>query len=224
MSHFADEEWADFARNEVESDQQTKMQRHLDDGCKRCTRTLRVWREVSRIGGAEGSYEPPASVVRQVRGLYGIHKRTVAGRVAQAARLLFDSALAPLPAGVRSAAVPSSRQVVFGNQKRVVKLQIEKAVDDRVALLGQIVDQKDPLRGLENQPVLVREGRGTVERTLTNSLGEFELTLELTPRVRLQVGDGGDCLVFDLGAQCAPRHAGEGGSQRKIKGFSPARG
>lgn len=224
MRHFADEEWADFARTAADSEQRERIQRHLDEGCRRCARTLRVWREVGRIASAEAAYQPPASAVRQIRGLYGIRKRSSLRRVTDAARLLFDSALGPLPVGVRGAAAPA-RQLVFGDRKRIVKVQIEKGTAiDQVSLLGQLVDQKSPRRRMENHPVLVRSGRQIVERTLTNSLGEFELAFELTPRVRLQVGHGIESLLLDLGAHCVGSHSGESRAQLRMNEPSPLRG
>ena len=78
-----------------------------------------------------------------------------------------DSARLPLPVGVRSAGA-TPRQLVYETERRLVKLQIETIVE-RLVLLGQIIDKRDPTRAFQNLPVLVRNGQETVDRTTANS-------------------------------------------------------
>src|SRR3989449_5449084 len=65
MKHFALEDWADFMREVVEPLQRAAMQRHLDEGCKRCLRAVAVWQSVLDVARQEANNQPPKSAVRR---------------------------------------------------------------------------------------------------------------------------------------------------------------
>ena len=188
--HFADEEWADFAREEVGVEQRAQMQLHVD-GCPQCARTLDFWGAISQLAGREASYQPPDGAVRQVREQFALHKpRSLLGRAAQAASLLFDSLREPLPVGVR-AARGSSRQFLYRAGSRLVKLRLDGSPGGPLlSLVGQVLEEGNPYGDCPDLPVRVQSGRKTVIRTVTNRLGEFELELEPEPAksLRLVVG------------------------------------
>jgi hypothetical protein len=188
MRHFGDEEWADFARDEGAAEQRARMQHHLDEGCRRCSRRLAVWSTVRRLASREAAYRPPDGAVRLVRGQYALERPRSDLRRASLAALVFDSFRAPLPVGVRSAGT-STRQLLYRSGGRLVKLRVDRDRDsERMSLVGQVVDERNPYRELQNLPVLVQSGRKTVSRTLTNRLGEFEVEFEPARSLRLSVG------------------------------------
>src|SRR5580704_5106012 len=42
VKHFSEASWTDFARNLVSKAERMAMQKHLDDGCEKCSATLRT--------------------------------------------------------------------------------------------------------------------------------------------------------------------------------------
>src|SRR3989442_1959826 len=103
MKHFALEDWADFMREVVEPLQRAAMQRHLDEGCKRCLRAVAVWQSVLDVARQEANYQPPESTVRSAKAYYGVY-RPQAG-LSLAPRIpewTCDSICQPLPSAVPS--------------------------------------------------------------------------------------------------------------------------
>jgi hypothetical protein len=178
MAHYHEQDWVDFCREESGA-RDAGMQDHLDQGCTECRHVKDVWDSVARVASREAAYEPPESVVRLARSQYvprigeGLLQRV------QHALLLSDSAALPQPAGVR-AGLPRSRQLLYEESAWLVKLHVQATEDAaRVFLIGQIVHQEDPSQDLSRLPVRVRSGSGeTLDRTLTNRWGEFELEVE----------------------------------------------
>jgi hypothetical protein len=190
MSHFADEDWTDFTRDEGVPEQRERMQRHLDDGCADCSRAQGVWSAVGRVAGQEPSYEPPENAVRQAKGWYAVHKpERPLSRVGRLAALLFDSARHPQPAGVRAAGTSSSRQFLYRAGTRLIKLRLETVVESgHLSLVGQVVDETDPGRELPIMPVRVLSGRKALTAAVTNRLGEFEMEFEPARSLSLSLG------------------------------------
>jgi hypothetical protein len=184
--HFGDEECADFARGRGDA---RRRKTHLQGGCEKCARRLRLWETISRVAEREVRYAPPDAVVRQVRGQFALHKpASFLERTARAASLLFDSFSAPLAHGVRAGATPS-RLLLYGKGGRLLKLRVEnRGLTEALSLVGQVVEESDPKRKMPNLPVLVQNGSKTVNQTLTNQSGEFAMELEPASSLRLVVG------------------------------------
>src|SRR5690242_19840823 len=139
MTHFAEEDWADFARVETGAEQAARMQRHLDEGCAECRRAHDLWASVGRVAGHEADYQPPESAVRQVKGQYTLRKADGVLSRLRSAVLVFDSARLPAAAGVRAAAATSARQLLYRFGNRLVKLRLETTEEPaRLSLVGQI--------------------------------------------------------------------------------------
>jgi hypothetical protein len=185
--HIGDEQCADFARVGGGA-----RHAHLESGCDKCARRLRLWKAVSRVAQREVRYAPPDAVVRQARGHFALNKPAgLLERTARAATLLFDSMTTPLVQGVRAGAMPS-RLLLYGKGGRLLKLRVESQGErEWLSLVGQVVEENDPKRKLPNLPVLVQSGSKTVNQTLTNQSGEFELELEPASSLRLVVGAPG---------------------------------
>ena len=186
--HFTEEAWADFARQQGEPEQRARLQRHLE-GCERCAQTLDVWTAVVGLAGQEAAYEPPGDVMAQVRARFALHRPLgLVERVASSVSLVFDSFRQPMLAGVRAAG-SSPRQLLYKAGRYLIRLQIEREVgSDRLSVVGQIVDEANPKGALDALPVLLLSDDDTLDRTVTNILGEFQLQSDPSESLRLSVG------------------------------------
>src|SRR3989442_15245363 len=174
--HFSEEDWVDFARQQGSMEQTARLARHLDGGCERCTPTLHFWQAVLGLAGQEASYRPPEGVVGQARAEFALRRpEGLLGRVARKASLVFDSFRQPMLAGVRTAGL-SPRQLLYKAGRYLIMLRVEPASgSDRLSVVGQILDETNPKTALEDLAGLALTGDETVERTLTNSMGDVQL-------------------------------------------------
>jgi hypothetical protein len=188
MRHFSIEQWIDFARNVVGPRERVEMESHLSDGCKQCSKTLSLWLRVSEAAKREAAYVPPESVVGTVKGTFGIRRPRKVGRTAQAiANLLFDSARAPLVAGVRSAAT-TERQLLYGVRKYRIDVRIEAQPNsEKVALVGQVLNSTTPGESIGAVPVTLCRGRKVLAESTTSPFGEFLLECDLGKGFQLRV-------------------------------------
>jgi hypothetical protein len=188
MKHFSTEEWADFARNVVGTNEREMMQRHLETGCKQCEGTLGLWQKVHEAAKREAGYEPPDAALRTVKAMYAIHgKQALRAEKATFAQLLFDSLQAPLQAGVRSAAA-DIRQLLYGSGDYRVDLRLEPQVDsEEISVVGQLLNSVDPAAAVDGVPLaLLRAGKVVAEST-TNRFGEFHFDTALGQNLQLRV-------------------------------------
>jgi hypothetical protein len=188
MRHFSMEEWIDFARNVVGPHERAEMESHLTAGCKQCSKTLSLWQRVYEVGKRQSAYAPPASAVATVKGTFGIHGPRKVGRVGQAiAKLLFDSARAPLVPGVRSAGA-TERQLLYGVSKYRIDVRIEPQRNtDKVALVGQVLNSTTPTESVGAVPVKLWRGRRVLVESTTSPFGEFDLECDLGRGLQLRV-------------------------------------
>jgi hypothetical protein len=186
--HYSEEAWLDYARQQAGS-AAPEMARHLAEPCARCVATVDFWQAAVRHAAAEPAYAPPEAAVRTVRATFATAApRPATSKVARAAALVFDSFRQPALAGVRAAG-PSPRQMLFRIGPYLVRLTLEPAADSgRFALVGQVLREGEPAGHLRDVPVLALSGRETVDRALTNELGEFEMEPEAADDLRLSVG------------------------------------
>ena len=187
--HFTEEDWVDFARQQADRQRTARLARHLDTGCPRCARTVRLWRAVLELSGQDASYRPPEEALRQVRARFALSRPpSLLERTARQVVLLFDSFRQPLPAGVRAAGA-APRQLLYKAGRYVIRLQLERRTDPaRVSIVGQLLDEGQPEQALRDIAVLVSKGGRALDRTLTNHLGEFQLEPNAAGNLRLSVG------------------------------------
>ena len=115
----------------------------------------------------------------------GSHK--VASRNIQVARLLFDSFRLPSPPGVRSIRT-SGRHFTYEHSNTTIDVLVDcPAGSDRISLVGQVLDTAKAKGKNDSLPVVVIGGSGTVARTTTNHLGEFNLEFEFAEDVSLEI-------------------------------------
>jgi hypothetical protein len=185
--HCTEEDWVDFARGQAPPAQRERLQRHLDMGCTRCVKTVRLWKEVLGAALQEASYRPPDEALRQLKGDFALRNPQPVGARPRLG-LLFDSFRQPVAAGVRAAG-PSPRQLLYKAGRYTIRLRLEPAADaERTAIVGQILDEQDPASTLQDIAVLAVRGTQTLDRTLTNGLGEFLLEPDAAENLQLCVG------------------------------------
>ena len=136
MSHFTLEDWVDFARVAAPTKKRTAMQQHLDQGCQKCSSTLKIWTKVLELASRESSYQPPESAVHWAKALFRPQQREnrlpVTGIIAQ---LLFDSFRQPLLAGVRGAG-KSARRLLYHSGGYKVDVSDKTAATFRKRFIG----------------------------------------------------------------------------------------
>jgi hypothetical protein len=187
--HGSEEDWVDFAREQAAPATRARLERHLEKGCSRCARTLRLWRAVLDVAAQEAAYRPPEEALRRVRGEFGLRRPPrPLSKWAQRAALLFDSFRAPQLAGVRSAGA-GPRQLLYKAGRYTIRVRLEPAADaERLSIVGQILDDQEPPSALQDIAVLALKGSKTLDRTLTNRLGEFVLEPDAAENLQLCVG------------------------------------
>lgn len=199
MEHFSVEKWIDFARGVIGVAERDAMKKHLESGCKQCSRSVDLWKHVHQSAQNDRIAEPPDAVTRSIKGAFAIHgpgRRKAGARAV--AQLLFDSLLSPAPAGVRSSTT-AARQLMFGLGTYRVDLRLEPQFDsDKVALVGQVLHSLTPHEGMGEMPVALLKGRRVVAETTTTPFGEFSLQCDLAGPLHLRVKLPSEELQFTL--------------------------
>lgn len=114
----------------------------------------------------------------------------VAARNIGVARLLFDSLRMHGPIGVRSSHIPA-RRFIYEHNNTTIDVQLEvQPGSNRISLMGQVLDGTKPQATYENRAVILSAGKGTLARTTTNRLGEFNLQFEFAENVALEIRVG----------------------------------
>ena len=187
--HYSEEDWFDFAHQQAAPSVRAGLERHLEKGCLRCTQTVRLWRAVLDVADQEAAYRPPDEALRQLKGDFALRRpKGLLERVAEQAALVFDSFRQPQPMGVRGAG-PSPRQLLYKAGRYAIRLRLEAAPDtERLSIVGQLVDEHHSPAAVQDIAVLALQGRKTLDRTLTNHLGEFVLEPYAAENLRLCVG------------------------------------
>lgn len=178
--HFAAEQWADFVRNVAPADQMTAMVRHLSDGCPSCTKAHADWQLVCRVAAKDGLYEVPEASLRLARAIFSIQQAPGhVTRLVEAVKVLFDSALLPAVAGVRSAWGGRGRKVLYHMGDFLVDVQIEPTRDgQRTIVIGQVVSANEGAEGVHDVPVVLLRDLSVIGKGVTNESGEFHLEFE----------------------------------------------
>jgi hypothetical protein len=114
--------------------------------------------------------------------------KEVLRRIINAAHLVFDSFLQPMPAGVRGVSQLPARQLVYQSGDLMVDLWLEPQTDSHnLALVGQIADSNKPDRQFDSIPVVLHGGKGPIALATTNKFGEFHFNFDFEPSVTLEI-------------------------------------
>lgn len=174
MEHFSVEKWIDFVNRAVTTSEQEQMDKHLSLGCKSCQKTVSLWQRVRASGAAEGNYQPPESAVRIAKASFagaglGSQNKEAGSRV----KLLFDSFLRPVLAGVRSAGA-GTRQMLYRADPYQIDVQLEMQPNgNRIVVTGQLLNLSSPKVIAVGTRILVSNMHGDVVHTAANQFGEF---------------------------------------------------
>ena len=179
MDHFTTENWIDFVNQAVDATQQQLMERHLKQGCKRCTKTVSIWQKVRQSAVSEANFQPPEHAVR-------IAKATFAGAAlagqgkgsGSRIKVLFDSFLHPVFEGARSASA-GTRQMLYRADPFQIDIQVEpKPAANRIVVTGQLLNLNSPGIIGQDARVVLSNLRGQVVNAVTNKFGEFSGEIE----------------------------------------------
>ncbi len=117
---------------------------------------------------------------------------TALQRVTRVARLIFDSFLQPLPAGVRMAQW-TARRFVYECGSLSVDVSFEPKKDSQlIELVGQILDSVNPDQPMEGMPVVLHGQKGPIGLAMTNEFGEFHVDFDFEPNVTVEFQTGKD--------------------------------
>jgi hypothetical protein len=201
MNHATDR-WSDFVRGITPLSVTTRMQQHLLSGCKRCNRTATILGKLATVA-SQPDIAVPRAVVHNAQAIFSItRKSNVVSSIV--AKIVFDSFLEPLPAGVRSR-TRMFRQAMFEAGNVLVDLRLENQADGTFLMTGQVADRSTPTRAMSR--VSLHLVNGTERRELqANRFGEFQTVYCADGDIRLEIsGVGRNIEVplsqFNAGAQ-----------------------
>jgi hypothetical protein len=179
MEHFTVEKWIDFVNQAVDTNEKQLLERHLEQGCKRCMKTVSLWQRVQQLAASEANYQPPEGAVRIAKAAFAGTGLAGQGKGAGSRiKVLFDSFLQPVFEGARSAGA-GTRQMLYRADPFQIDVQVEaKHGGNRIVVTGQLLDLSNPgIVGPEARIVLSNM-QGHVVNAVTNQFGEFSGEIE----------------------------------------------
>ncbi|HKE23529.1 MAG TPA: hypothetical protein VKB88_14280 [Bryobacteraceae bacterium] len=187
MKHYEIVQWVDFARGLVTRDEELRMRDHLSAGCVDCRHLFKFCRSV-----CETSRNLPAPVPDWVvRGAKSVAPIRTAPKTRRFSLipvdLIYDSFLAPAPAGLRSS-WQVGWQGLYHAADCSLDLRIEPELkSSRAAVIGQITNRTAPRMEMDNIPVCLKLGKKVIAETVSNRFGEFQMEYEQQGRLQLCV-------------------------------------
>jgi hypothetical protein len=179
MEHFTIEKWIDFVNQAVDTNDRQLLERHLEQGCKRCMKTVSLWQRVRQLAASEANYQPPEGAVRIAKaafagtGLAG-QRKGAGSRI----KVLFDSFLQPVFEGARSAGA-GTRQMLYRADPFQIDVQVEaKHGGNRIVVTGQLLDLSNPGIMGPDVRIVLSNMQGHVVNAVTNQFGEFSGEIE----------------------------------------------
>ncbi len=185
-------DWVDYVRGLGAPEVRGDHAAHLA-GCDRCRRTVAQFGAVAAVAHGDAELTPGAAAIRLAESI-AVQFRPVpmATLPRLVARLLGGGSPAPALAGLRGAA-GAAREAEWEAGPFGLRVRVER--EPQSPMLS-IVGQLEPRRGTDatasGLPVLVTSGRHVVVRASTNEFGEFVLSCDPAPRLRLHVGIEGE--------------------------------
>ena len=200
MEHFSVEKWIDFVSQAVSTNEKQRMEKHLSLGCESCQTTVSLWQRVRASAAAEGNYQPPESAVRIAKAAFAGAGFAAAKKGAESkVKLLFDSFLQPMLAGVRSAGT-GARQMLYRADPYQIDVQLElKPGGNRVVVTGQLLNLSDPKIIATGTRIRVSNMHGDVAHTVANEFGEFNSEVKNSGDLQLTFATpSGEPIVISL--------------------------
>jgi hypothetical protein len=125
-------------------------------------------------------YTPPEEIVHAVKNAFEVKQRSsFFDSLAVTARLVMDSFLEPLPAGIRGAVASPNRHVVLEAGSILIDIQIDSEEGGLTCLTGQL-SYRDGIPGVVAgaEIYLTRGKTDLVALATANSFGEFTFDVE----------------------------------------------
>jgi hypothetical protein len=200
MKHFTTEEWIDFANEAVAESRRQEMEKHLDEGCSRCKKTVSLWQKVRQTAKSAAESQPPESAIRIAKA--GFAGARLAGKPAKTPGLvavLFDSFLQPLAQGARSSG-SQVRQMLYRADPYQVDVHIESNPGaSKLVVMGQLLELRNPDVPGRGVPVIISNLRGHVVQTVTNEFGEFREEIRTSSDLELKLlAEGEEAVIISL--------------------------
>jgi len=147
----------------------------------------------------EDSVEPPTDTVNNAKALFKIlpfpEKQSIGSIFGQ---LVFDSAVQPMAAGVRSVMV-TNRQLLFQKDTLFVDVRVEIDSDDSsIHIMGQLQDTKIAPGAMPAFKVALWHEGQTIAGTVSNEIGEFFLVGPSNKKLQLRIDHNQQHFSFDL--------------------------
>lgn len=200
-SHLSDGSALDVARNVMSVTGHPRLQEHVSS-CAACRGKVNRWNVFAALASREQRVSPPPAAVARALALMDARPR-VSTLTRIKAALLYDSAWAPIPSGVRGASAPD--QVIYEAEGVAVDLRVSYERERNVVIVGQLAHADQPERRLADIPVLLLDGNDVKIRALSNAWGEFHLEHPRRHRLRLEVGlPGGHIIRIPLKSRRKP--------------------
>jgi hypothetical protein len=200
MKHFTTEKWIDYVNQVVATNEKVLMEKHLEQGCKRCMQTVSMWQKVCQSAAAEGNYQPPENSVRLAKAAFaGVGLKNQGKRVGSRIKVLFDSFLQPVFEGARSAGT-NTRQMLYRADPFQIDVHLEaKPGSNRIVVTGQLLDLSNPEIVAQDTRILLSNMRGQVVQTVVNQFGEFSGEVDNSGDLQMTfTGPGGKPIVISL--------------------------
>lgn len=192
MKHFGIARWVDFTRDLTPADDRLAMQDHLASGCRDCQAALEFCEKLARICQRVATSAVPEHAVRKARAIFPakpLERPRRSFRIP--VELIYDSFLAPAPAGLRST-WQVGWQALFHAGDCSVDLRVEPELrTSRAAVIGQISNHRLPGTEMGDIPVYLKSGKQVVAETRSNRFGEFQIEYEQQSRLQLLHLSGG---------------------------------
>ncbi len=116
-----------------------------------------------------------------------VYPRLGMHRLTNVARLVLDSFLQSLPAGIRYLQ-PDTRQLVYEAQDLTADIAFERPPDStRTTLLGQLMRTNEPQILMNGVAVVLKSRKGLLGVRITNEVGEFAFEFQNERSVSLEV-------------------------------------
>jgi len=178
--HFAEELWADFARDVADGETQRALQAHLDAGCEPCRATADHFRAVARMALNERLLAIPEELVERAKAIVSkapSESGWFENLTVIVGHLIESRAPEWQTAGVRSQAAGgglAGARMMFRAADYAVHLKTEPVLGGEEAeIVGEIVNERERGESMEGIPVQMVSRGQTLSESATNRFGEF---------------------------------------------------
>jgi DNA-binding NarL/FixJ family response regulator len=118
-----------------------------------------------------------------------LRRNIVHRQITQSARLVLDSFLEPLPAGVRYSQQLSARRLLYESGSLMADLSLEPQGNSQlITVVGQVLDAAKPEHQLASLSLVLQGQAGPIAVATTNEFGEFHFDFDSEPGITLEIG------------------------------------